>query len=105
MGDNIMKNDGIQRVELRLYSTPGCHLCELALALLAEVRRAYPDTLPDIEVCEIDIAQDDALMARYGVRIPVLQRCNDDAELYWPFDGAILARFLLAPENKASIEQ
>lgn len=35
---------------------------------------------------KVDIVTDDALMARYGIRIPVLRRGSDGAELNWPFE-------------------
>lgn len=69
---------------LVLYGTAGCHLCEQARALLRQA---------GMRATETDIATDDALLERYGVRIPVLARA-DGAELDWPFDAATLARFL-----------
>jgi len=51
---------------LRLYSRPGCHLCELLeneLAPLLSGRAA-------LEI--VDISDDPALLRRYGLRIPVL---------------------------------
>lgn len=69
---------------LVLYGTAGCHLCEQAGALLRQA---------GVQATETDIADDEALLERYGVRIPVLARA-DGAELDWPFDAAALARFL-----------
>lgn len=60
-----------------LFQRDDCHLCDLALAVLAEAR------LPDFASTWID--DDDALEARYGIRVPVLRR-GDGAELDWPFD-------------------
>ncbi|GAB4125990.1 MAG: glutaredoxin family protein [Sideroxydans sp.] len=68
----------------RLYGTAHCHLCEQAQVLLAQCR---------IAVEHVDIAEDDALLERYGVRIPVLSRVADGAELDWPFDADQLQRF------------
>lgn len=77
--------------ELELYSTSACHLCEQAEALLAL-------TLPQARLAwqcyVVDIADDDALLERYGVRIPVLRRCDSGAELGWPFDAVQLLAFL-----------
>ncbi|MDX1464881.1 MAG: glutaredoxin family protein [Halomonas sp.] len=53
-------------IRLRLYTTLGCHLCEQLEALLATLC-AVPYRLERIE-----ISDDDALVERYGVRIPVL---------------------------------
>jgi glutaredoxin len=61
---------------LTLYSTEGCHLCEMALTLIQHAR-------PALKVDIIDIAFDDELFLRYGVTIPVL--CYNDHELNWPF--------------------
>jgi len=47
---------------LVLYTRPGCHLCEEALATLAAM---------GVPVQERDITQDDALHSRYLERIPV----------------------------------
>jgi len=72
-----------------LYGTLGCHLCEEAEALLAPL-------LNEI-ACEIecvDIADDDALLERYGESIPVLRRLSDDGEMNWPFDTADAWTFL-----------
>jgi hypothetical protein len=38
----------------------------------------------------VDIAGDDALLGRYGTRIPVVHRTDSGAELDWPFDEAAL---------------
>lgn len=61
---------------LILYGTEGCHLCEDAQAVLADIGVAWQD---------IDIADDDTLLARYDIRIPVLARQDTGAELNWPF--------------------
>ena len=77
--------------ELTLYSTDGCHLCEEAEALLASALatgRGRPWRV-------VDIANDDALFARYGWHIPVLRRA-DGEELRWPFDADRLRAFLQA---------
>ncbi len=69
---------------LVLYSTLGCHLCETAQGVIYGVLGRT--------VAEVDVAEDDALLARYGERIPVLHRTDTGAELGWPFDaGAVRA--------------
>jgi glutaredoxin len=51
-----------------LYTRPGCHLCDDArdaiLALRGEV--------PPFDLAEVNIEQDDGLLARYLERIPVV---------------------------------
>jgi hypothetical protein len=56
-------------IALRLYSRPGCHLCDEMKATVDRVTRslAEPATL-DV----IDISTDQALEDRYGLEIPVL---------------------------------
>jgi hypothetical protein len=70
---------------LILYGTTNCHLCEKAKATLHGM---------ELAVEHIDIAQDDILLERYGTRIPVLRRFDNDAELAWPFDAAAVKRFM-----------
>jgi glutaredoxin len=60
-----------------MYSTSGCHLCE-------EARRLVYATL-GFPVEEVDIAGDERLLERYGIRIPVLKRTDTGAEIGWPF--------------------
>lgn len=71
---------------MRLYSTVGCHLCERAQRIVLEC-------LGQLAV-EVDIADDEALMARYATRIPVLARLDTRAELAWPFGADDLRAFL-----------
>lgn len=61
---------------LTLYSTEGCHLCEMAFELLHRL-----NLTDQVEV--VDIAFDDELFSRYGVTIPVLKYQN--SEINWPF--------------------
>lgn len=70
---------------LVLYQRDDCHLCDLALAVLAQARA------PEFESVFID--EDDALEARYGVRVPVL--CDGAGrELDWPFDAERVGAWL-----------
>lgn len=72
-----------------LYHTAGCHLCELAEAVIEPLARAR-----GWRVSRVDIAGDDALLERYGTRIPVLRDPRDGREIGWPFDRAALEREL-----------
>lgn len=71
-----------------LFTTAGCHLCDLALQQLQTLQQKIP-----ISIQSIEIGDDDKLIAEYGIRIPVVQ-CPNDAELGWPFDLAALLTFL-----------
>lgn len=50
-----------------LYTREGCHLCEAAKAKLAKLQREF-----DLDIEEVDITQDAALLARYRNVIPVV---------------------------------
>lgn len=58
-----------------LYSTPDCHLCVEARAVLLKVQADLP-----FELCECDITTDEALHRAYFERIPVV--ALDDQELF-----------------------
>jgi hypothetical protein len=47
-----------------------------------------------LTVDAIDIADDEALVEKYGIRIPVLKRARDGEELGWPFGEEQLTRFI-----------
>lgn len=70
---------------IQLYTTSACHLCELAEALLEEAK---------LTAESIEIANEDALVLRYGIRIPVLKRLDTEAELNWPFTAQDILQFL-----------
>lgn len=72
-----------------LYGTPGCHLCDEAQALLETAARSRR-----FGWRYVDIALDDALVDRYGTRIPVLQDARDGRELQWPFGLLDLMRWV-----------
>ena len=73
--------------QLTLYSTSNCHLCELAYALLMPLAE-------DSKLTVVDIADDEALLAQYGLCIPVLLRNDSKTELNWPFNQADIVEFL-----------
>ena len=74
---------------LCLYSTSACHLCEEAATLLQNLGSQM-----ELDWSEIDIVEDDELMQRYGLKIPVLYRADIDTELCWPFSKADILAFL-----------
>jgi len=71
---------------LILYQRDDCHLCDLALAVLAGARA------PEFDSVFID--DDETLEARYGARVPVLRDDARGVELDWPFDADRLRWFL-----------
>jgi glutaredoxin len=73
------------QVIINLYGTESCHLCDEAEAVLRQV---------GVAADYIDIADDDELLEKYGIRIPVLQRMDTGSELGWPFDAARVLDFM-----------
>jgi hypothetical protein len=71
-----------------LYQRDYCHLCDRALAVLAEARA------PDFDSVWVDDSQE--LERRYGTRVPVFRDARNGRELDWPFDAAALAGWLAA---------
>jgi hypothetical protein len=76
-----------------LYSTPGCHLCDLAREIVEPLLNDEPDGYA-VALKDVDIAQSDELIERYGVKIPVLKSPHHLDELCWPFDSEQAAKFL-----------
>ena len=42
----------------------------------------------------IDITEHEGMVERYGLRIPVLRRCDTGSELSWPFDAEQIVELL-----------
>lgn len=70
--------------DYQLYTRPGCHLCDDALALCGQAG-LRPEA--------VDISASVGLLRAYGDRIPVLRCAETGAELAWPFDREGLAAF------------
>ncbi len=75
--------------ELELMGTLGCHLCEVAEGLIS----SHVD-MQRTAIYQVDIADDDRLMEKYALRIPVLVDLASGQELDWPFDAYQLQTFL-----------
>ena len=82
-----LHSSGLRSVRLTLYQRDDCHLCDLALDVLAQAR------VPDFDSVFID--GDAELEQHYGERVPVL-RTSAGQELGWPFDAATVSAFLAA---------
>jgi glutaredoxin len=74
---------------LVLYGRPGCHLCDDARAVLERIGEPFD---------EIDIESDDALLAAYLERIPVVALDGD--ELFDFFVDEAALRKLLDRVNR-----
>jgi glutaredoxin len=71
---------------LTLYTRPGCHLCEDAVAVLERIGEPFE---------EIDISGDRELEAEYGDRIPVIM-LDGREHGYWRVEEQRLRRDLAA---------
>jgi len=84
----VPRPSSLSPMRLILYQRDDCHLCDLALQVLAQAR------MPDFDSVFID---DDAdLEARYGERVPVLRDQESARELNWPFDAPTVVAWLTA---------
>jgi hypothetical protein len=77
---------------LNLYTTLGCHLCDEAAAMVSQ------QGISDLSLALVEISESEALIEKYGVRIPVLkfqvEGKDENAELAWPFTVEDLTIFL-----------
>jgi glutaredoxin len=60
--------------EVTLYGKAGCHLCDDAKQVIAQVRESRP-----FAYAEVDVSLDPVLHARYGERIPVVTVDGEEA--------------------------
>jgi glutaredoxin len=67
-----------------LYGRDGCHLCDEARAALQALR---PE-LPQFELREVDIEDDEELLSRMLERIPVIE-----------VDGVVVSELFLDPDR------
>ena len=77
--------------QLVLYTTSHCHLCEQALTLLINLKQQYA-----ISWLTKEISEDDDLIEKYGIRIPVIQRIDNQSELNWPFSAEDIVMLIKA---------
>lgn len=82
-------------MEIKLYTTLGCHLCEQALTMLETLNQNHPD----VSIDEIEIGDSEELLARYGIRIPVIAINN--GEIGWPFTLDELKMFIHDHTNQS----
>ncbi len=83
-------------VQLTLFGTLGCHLCEQAEWLLLPLVQEQGWQLRTVDIAEL--ADSEAAISRYGLRIPVLACAG--AELDWPFDLAQASAFVRSQQNR-----
>lgn len=71
-------------MRLTLYTRPGCHLCDVAVAVLEEIGEPFE---------EVDITTDPELEMEYGERIPVIM-LDGKEHGYWRVEKDRLIRDL-----------
>ena len=77
------------KIQLHLYSTAHCHLCEHAEALLMQVCQEQSQVIWE----SIEIADNPAL-EHYANKIPVLKRLDTNTEINWPFGELEIKKLL-----------
>jgi glutaredoxin len=68
---------GTSEVKVVVYHAKGCHLCERARQIVAEIRRELP-----FELLEVEIDGDPELEARYREWLPVVEIDGERAFVY-----------------------
>ena len=76
-------------INLLLYSTYHCHICDQAEKLLEIISKSI-----DIAWLIIEIADDEILLEHYQIKIPVLKRVDTNIEISWPFNHNDIQGFL-----------
>lgn len=80
-------------MQLILFTTEGCHLCDEAHELLLNMADKMP-----LQIQLQEIGDNDDLVAQYGIRIPVVQ-FPDRQELDWPFTESDVERLITRKIN------
>ncbi|GAB6139283.1 glutaredoxin family protein [Methylosoma difficile] len=79
-------------IQLILFGTSACHLCEQAEVILQDLTVNGAA----LQLDKIDIAEHPQWQPQYAIRIPVLLHPSTQQELGWPFDHAQVHAFLKA---------
>lgn len=74
-------------LQVTLFSSPDCCLCDDALDLLIRVARDRA-----LDIAKRNIYEDKGLMIKYRHSIPVVKIGSDGLELNWPFNEDDLRR-------------
>jgi len=65
------------KAQVRLYTRPGCHLCEEARAAMLDA-----DCADEYQLEEVNIDDDPALKVNYSLKIPVITINGSEAFIY-----------------------
>lgn len=77
----MLNGNILMSINLILYSTSHCHLCEQAEALLLKLSLEY-----ELEWTTVEILDNLSIYQAYEVKIPVLIRVDTKDEICWPFN-------------------
>ncbi|NOT10901.1 MAG: glutaredoxin family protein [Methylococcaceae bacterium] len=77
-------------MQLLLLGTAGCHLCELADAIVEHCAQSRGE----LTIERIDIAEFVHWQTQYATRIPVLYHPETGQDMGWPFDYNDLEQFI-----------
>ncbi|PID42475.1 MAG: hypothetical protein CSB48_10375 [Proteobacteria bacterium] len=85
-----------KEIELVLYTTLGCHLCDIAETVIVDAVANLSADNSELAVylTKTDIADDEGLFQRYAESIPVFKLPVSDRELAWPFDSEQVLQLL-----------
>ena len=91
-----MANEGNKVSQFYLFHTLGCHLCDEAEAMLLPMFEHF-----DLTWAKVDIAEPtpntgfdaEALVAQWGLKIPVLYCTFKPVHLQWPFTEKDVLKF------------
>ena len=72
-----------------LYGTSACHLCEDAETLIQAIQIKH-----DFILNKVDIVEDNTLMQKYALTIPVIRCIHTGHELNWPFNEDTINSFI-----------
>lgn len=88
------RDEAAQEVDVEVLVKQGCHLCEEALSVTAEVCAEF-----GLSHRSTDITEDAALAARFAEEIPVL-RIDGVVRDFWRFDAGRMRRLIAEAQPK-----
>ncbi|MGH7492097.1 MAG: glutaredoxin family protein [bacterium] len=83
---------------VEIFSKPDCHLCEVAKAHLQALQKEW-----GFKLREVNIANDESLLAQYGTRIPLVW-VNGQLACKYKIDENVLRQKLARPAGAAREE-
>ncbi|MDZ7363694.1 MAG: glutaredoxin family protein [candidate division KSB1 bacterium] len=85
-------------VVVEIYSKPDCHLCEEAKAVLLKMQQRH-----GFQLREVNIADDETLLAEYGTRIPLVFVNNHLVCKYFVDEAAVVRQIRLERNRQTNV--